>query len=82
MDQTRLLCEFGANPFSGSRDISWFDREYDRSHDVGLTNVIYRLLCMVWFLGVGMILSWRKYQDCEQLDRICQELVDDETGRK
>jgi len=23
MDQTRLLCEFGANPFSGSRDISY-----------------------------------------------------------
>jgi len=27
MDQTRLSCEFGANPFSGSRDISYTNKK-------------------------------------------------------
>jgi len=26
-DETRLLCEFGTNPFSGSRDISYTNKE-------------------------------------------------------
>ena len=27
-DQTRLPCEFGANPFSGSRDISYTNKNH------------------------------------------------------
>jgi len=29
-DRTRILCEFGANPFSGSGDISYKNKKYHR----------------------------------------------------
>jgi len=46
-DQTCLLCEFGANQFSGSPDISYTNKKHKKSQTAPKTRTLRSSLCAV-----------------------------------
>jgi len=57
-DQTHLLCEFGANPFSGSRDISYTNKNKcsavaELGNHLVTTDMGQKLGAVPLFLGGG-----------------------------
>ena len=52
-DQTRLPCEFGANPFSGFRDISYTQKSYSTNY-----RTFRSLLCVVISANLAVSIMW------------------------